>query len=163
MHKRDLKNVIHTKAMPSAGCHTNHHLVRWKLGLLFKTKPRKGSLPKKNFNLNKHQSTEVKADFQAGLQSKFENSDCPEDISSEILCDQLSFCRHLKRFWCLPPEQPRDSGTASEEEIIPPRSAVMSFEEGCLPSHQQHPPVQASRDAKWVVGQYRRELSNTQT
>ena len=31
----------------------------------------------------------MKADFQAGLQSKFENSVCPEDTSLEILWDQL--------------------------------------------------------------------------
>ena len=41
------------------------------------------------FNLNKLQSAEVKADFQADLQSKFENSDCPEDTSPETLWDQL--------------------------------------------------------------------------
>ena len=48
-------------------------------------------------------------------------------------------------------EQPRDSGTASEIDIIPPSppgSAIMSCEEGCLPSHLQHPPAQASRDPK---------------
>ena len=35
------------------------------------------------------QSAEVKANFQAGLPSKVENSDCPEDASSETLWDQL--------------------------------------------------------------------------
>ena len=31
----------------------------------------------------------MKTDFQAGLQSKFENSDCPKDTSIETLSDQL--------------------------------------------------------------------------
>ena len=40
----------------------------------------------------------------------------------------------------------------------------MSCEEGCLPSHLQHPPAQASRDSKWGVDPYCKEiLSNTQT
>ena len=43
----------------------------------------------RKFNLNKLQSAEVKADFQAGLQSKFENSYCPEDTSPETLWDKL--------------------------------------------------------------------------
>ena len=88
-HKCDLKDVIHTKVMPSTECHTNHRLVRCKLRLHFKPKPRKGGPPKKKFTLNKLQSAEVEADFQADLQSKFENSDCPEDPSPEILRDQL--------------------------------------------------------------------------
>ena len=99
-------------------------------------------LLKKKFNLNKLQSAEVKADFQAGLQSKFENSDCPED-STKKNKDWVQW------------EQPRDSGTACEEEIIspsPPGSAIMSCEDGCLPSHLQHPPAQNLRDPKWVSG-----------
>ena len=54
--KRGLKDVIHTKVMPSAECHTGHRLVRCKLRLHFKPKPRKG-VPrhKKKFNLNKLQ------------------------------------------------------------------------------------------------------------
>ena len=63
VHNRDLKDVIHTKVMPSAGCHTNHCLVHCKHGLHFKPKPRKGGPPKEMFNLNKLQSAEVKADF----------------------------------------------------------------------------------------------------
>ena len=89
MHKRDLKDVNHTKVMPSAECHTDHCLVRSKRKLHFKPKPRKGVPHKKKFNLNKLHSAEVKADFQVGLQSKFENSDSSEDTSPETLRDQL--------------------------------------------------------------------------
>ena len=83
MHKRDLKDIIHI----STEYRTNHCLVCCKLRLHFKTKPREGA-SKKKFNLNKLQSALVKADFQAGLQSKLENSDFPED-TSETLWDQL--------------------------------------------------------------------------
>ena len=89
MHKRDLKGVIHTKVIPGAECHTNHQRMRCKLRLHFNPKPRKGGPCKKKFNLNKLQSAEVKADLQAGLQSKIENSDYPEDTSPETLWDQL--------------------------------------------------------------------------
>ena len=88
-HKRDFKDVIHTKVMPSAECYNDHCLVCCKPRLHFKPKPRKGSPLKKKFNLNKLQSAEVKADFQAGLKSKFENSHCPGDTSPETLWDQL--------------------------------------------------------------------------
>ena len=58
VHERDLKDVIHTKVMPSAECHTNYHRVRCKLRLHFKPKPRKGGPSKKKVNLNKLQSAE---------------------------------------------------------------------------------------------------------
>ena len=89
VHKHDLKDVIHTKVLFSAECHTDHHLVRCKLRLHFKPKPRMGGPPKKKFNLSKLQSTDVKVNFQASLQSKFENSNCLEDTSPETLWDQL--------------------------------------------------------------------------
>ena len=88
VRQRDLRDVLHTRVMPSAECHTDHRLVRCKLRLHFKPKPRKGGPPKRKFKLNKLQSAEVKADFQAGLQSKLEN-DCPKDPSPETLWDQL--------------------------------------------------------------------------
>ncbi|XP_063588714.1 uncharacterized protein LOC134765849 [Penaeus indicus] len=65
--------------MPSAECRTDHLLVRCQLRMHFTPKPRKGGTPTKKFDLKKLQSAEVKADFQAGLQSKLEIDDCPED------------------------------------------------------------------------------------
>ena len=88
VHKRDLKYVIHTKVIPSAEFHTDHHLLRCKIRLHFKSKPRKGGILKKNFNLSKLQSAKGKADFQAGQQSKFKNI-CLKDTSPETLRDQL--------------------------------------------------------------------------
>ena len=53
--QRDLKDIRHTRVMPSAECHTDHRLVRCKLKLHFKPKPRKGGPPKKKFKLSKLQ------------------------------------------------------------------------------------------------------------
>ena len=46
--QRDLKDILHTRVMPSAECHTDHRLVRCKLTLHFKLKPRKGGPPRKS-------------------------------------------------------------------------------------------------------------------
>ena len=43
--QRDLKDILHTRVMPSAECHTDHRLVHCKLKLHFKPKPRKGGAP----------------------------------------------------------------------------------------------------------------------
>ena len=89
VHKRDFKGFIHTKVMPSAECHTNYCLVHSKLRLHLNPNQEREVPPKKKFNLNKLLSSGVKADFLAGLQSKLEKSDCPEDTSPETLWDQL--------------------------------------------------------------------------
>jgi hypothetical protein len=51
--------------MLSAECHIDHGLVRYKLTQHFKPKPKKRGLHMKKYKLNKLQSAEVKADFQA--------------------------------------------------------------------------------------------------
>ena len=85
VHKYDLNDVIHTKVMSRAEYHSNHGLVCCKLRQHFKSKPRKGDPTRKSSIW----TAEVKADFQAGLQFKPENSNCPEDPSPETLWDQL--------------------------------------------------------------------------
>jgi len=86
---RDLKDVLHTRVMPSAECHTDHRLVRCKLKLHFKPKQRKGGSPKKTFKLSKLQSAQVKIDFQADLQTKLGHDSCPKDVSPEELWIKL--------------------------------------------------------------------------
>ena len=51
VRQRDIQDVCHTRVMPSAECYTDHRLVRCKLRLLFKPKPRKGGPPKKKFKV----------------------------------------------------------------------------------------------------------------
>ena len=48
VHKWDLKDVLHTRVMPSAECHTDHRLVRCKLRLQFKPKQKKKAIPRRN-------------------------------------------------------------------------------------------------------------------
>lgn len=50
VRQRDLRDVLHTRVMPSADCHTDHRLVRCKLRLHFKPKPREGP-PRKSSSL----------------------------------------------------------------------------------------------------------------
>ena len=57
--------------------------------LHFKPKPRKVGPRKKKFKLYKLQTAEVKADFQAGIQSKLENVDCLKEPSSETIWNQV--------------------------------------------------------------------------
>ena len=47
-HQRDLKDILHTKVMPSAECHTDHRLVRCKLKLHFNSKEVLGFTTKRN-------------------------------------------------------------------------------------------------------------------
>ena len=51
VRKRDLRDVLHTRVMPSAECHTGHRLVRCKLRLQFKPKQKKKGNPKKKLNV----------------------------------------------------------------------------------------------------------------
>lgn len=54
VRQRDLKDVLHTRVMSSTECHTDHRLVRCKLRLHFKRKPRKGHPPpQENIQLSK--------------------------------------------------------------------------------------------------------------
>ena len=119
VHKPDLKDVIHTKVMPSAECQTDYLLVPCKLRLHFKPKPRKGVPPKKKFNFEKLQSAEVKADFQAGLQSKLKTATAQKTLllkHSKINWGVLS-CRNLKRFLGLPPRRTKTGSTRTTKRF----------------------------------------------
>jgi len=89
VRQRDFKDVLHTRVMPSAECHTDHRLVRCKLRLHFKPKPKKGGPPRRKLQVGRLQSAEVKADFQAGLESRLVDSSCPTDPSPETLWEHL--------------------------------------------------------------------------
>ena len=90
MCQGDLKDVHHTRVMPNAECYTDHRLVRCKVGLQFKPKPKKGGAPRKKLNVYSLQIAEVRTDFQGKLQSKLEDSNSPEDPSPE------EFWKHIK-------------------------------------------------------------------
>ena len=85
VRRRDIQDVCHTRVMPSAECNTDHRLVRCKLRLFFKPKPRKGGPPKKKFKVGSFQSAERTADLQAGLQLRLVDSSCQVDPPLETL------------------------------------------------------------------------------
>ena len=138
---------------------------------------RKPPPPTKKFNLNKLQSAEVKLTFMLAYCPSLKEW-LPKKHFSWNTLGSPEEC-HLADIWrgsrfydqeeqrLVRREQPRDSGTASEKEIIspsPPGSAIMFCEEGCLPSHLRHPPTQASRDPKISDGPIsQREFRNKQT
>ena len=97
VHKCDLKNIIYTKVMVSAECHTDHCLVCCKLRLDFKSNLKKGGPPKKKFSWNTLGSTE-------------------ECYSTDIWGDSGVY--HQEEQKMVQQEQPRDSGTTWKEEII---------------------------------------------
>ena len=60
----DLKDVLHTRVMPNAECHTDQHLVRCKLNLQFKPKPKNSGPRGKKLIVSDLRSAEVEAKFQ---------------------------------------------------------------------------------------------------
>lgn len=88
VRQRDLKDVLQTRVMPSAECHTDHRLIRCKLRMLFEPKPRRGGAPRKKFKVSSFQSAEVVAGFQDNLQSRLEDAH-NRDASPEAQWQQL--------------------------------------------------------------------------
>ena len=89
VRQRDLKDVLHTRVMPSAECHTDHRLVRCKLKLQFKPKLKKKGIPKKKLNIGSLCREEVNAKFQADLQQKLDESPCTDVPTPNILWENL--------------------------------------------------------------------------
>ena len=89
VRQKDQRDVLHTRVMPSAECHTDHRLVRCNLSLLIKPKPKRGGPPRKKLQVGSLKSAEVKADLQSNLQSKLEAADCPSDSCPETLWTRL--------------------------------------------------------------------------
>ncbi|XP_036370705.1 craniofacial development protein 2-like [Octopus sinensis] len=89
VRQRDLKDVLHTRVMPSAECHTDHRLVRCKLQLQFKPKPKKKGNPIKKLNVDSLCREEVKIKFQANLQQRLDESPCTDDTTPHTLWENL--------------------------------------------------------------------------
>ncbi|XP_069767753.1 craniofacial development protein 2-like isoform X4 [Narcine bancroftii] len=89
VRESDKRDVLHTRVMPSAECHTDHWLVRCKLNLHFKPKPRNSKAPRKRFNVGNLESDEARGNFQAILKAKLDDAIRLTDPSPETLWDQL--------------------------------------------------------------------------
>ena len=89
VHQRDLKDVLHTRVMPSTECHTDHRLVRCKLKLQFKAKRKKKGNPMKKFNVGSLCLEEVKTKFQADLKQKLDKFPHAVDPTPDTLWENL--------------------------------------------------------------------------
>ncbi|PFX18771.1 hypothetical protein AWC38_SpisGene16846 [Stylophora pistillata] len=89
VRRRDLKDVLHTRVLPSAECHTDHRLVRCKLKLQFKPKPKKIGIPVKKLNVSSLCREEVKAKFQADLKLKLDELPLAVDPTPDTLWENL--------------------------------------------------------------------------
>ena len=89
VRQRDRKDILHTRVMPSAECHTDHRLVRCKASFHFKPKSKKGGAPRKKFNVFHLQSDMIRADFQENLKHHLEDSSCSDDPSPDELWNHL--------------------------------------------------------------------------
>ncbi len=91
VRQRDLKDVFHTRVMPSAECHTDHRLVCCKITFHFKPKPRKDGAPRMKLKVCSLQSAAVRAVFQESLWSRLEEPICLADspLAPEVLWDHI--------------------------------------------------------------------------
>ena len=85
----DHKDIFHTGVMLSAECHTEPHLVYYKLSFHFKPKPRKDVALMKKLKVCSLKSTKVRADFLEDLQSRLEEYSFPTTSPSEDLWDHI--------------------------------------------------------------------------
>ena len=89
VRQRDQKDVLHTRVMPSAECQTDHRLVRCKLRLQFKPKPRINGGKTKTLNVGSLSREGVKTNLQAELARKLEQSPASDDSSPDIQWENL--------------------------------------------------------------------------
>ena len=85
VHQHDLKDVLHTRVMPSAECCSDHHLVRCKFKQRSKPKLKKAKM----FNIRNLRWKNVKVKFQADLELKLIISPCNGNPAPDTLCDNL--------------------------------------------------------------------------
>uniref|UniRef100_A0A0L8FII4 Endonuclease/exonuclease/phosphatase domain-containing protein n=1 Tax=Octopus bimaculoides TaxID=37653 RepID=A0A0L8FII4_OCTBM len=85
----DLKDVLHTRVMPSAECHTDHRLVCCKPKLQLKPKPKKKGNTVKKLSIGSLCQEEMKVKFQAELQKKLDESPRTDDTTTDILWENL--------------------------------------------------------------------------
>ena len=89
VRQRDIKDVLHTRVMRSAECHTDHRLVRCKLNFYFKPRSKQGHTIKRKFKIKNLLSEDIKANFQASLHSRLEEPNFPPDLPPEEMWNHM--------------------------------------------------------------------------
>ena len=88
VRKRDLKDVLHTRVMPSAECHTDHRLVRCKLLFHIKPQPKRGEPTRKKFEVSFFHYPHIQESFDKSLKEKLKQRNASVN-SPEQLWNQL--------------------------------------------------------------------------
>ena len=88
VRQRALNDVVHTRVMPSAECHTDHRLICCKLEFQFKPKPMIGCTPRKKLNVSSLQRVKVRVEFE-NIRSKLETSNYPSNSPPYLLRDHI--------------------------------------------------------------------------
>ena len=109
VRQRDVHDVLHTRVMPSAECHTDHRLVRSKVKLSLKIKTRRKTAPRRKLCVDSLQSTAVKREYQAKLRENLNSLREPSDpvsfwegLKTTILhtsADVLGFSKRKNQDW----------------------------------------------------------------
>lgn len=163
--QKDVRDVLHTRVMPSAECHTDHRLVRCKLKLHFKPKLRNGGAPRRKIKVHILQSAETRAKFQSSLQSNLESASRPTNSSPDMLWEQLktSIQQSSEEVLGYTSKKNRDWFDENDTEIknllAKKRSAYqahldqppLSQEEGSLPFCMQQLAAETSSDPRQMV------------
>ena len=89
VRQKDLKDVLHTRVMPSAECHTDHRLVRCKLKLKFKPKPKKKGNTTMKIRTSFLAFDEIKTKFDAGIQKRLDESPPTVNPTPDTLWENL--------------------------------------------------------------------------
>jgi exonuclease III len=89
VRQRDLKDVLHTRVMRSAECHTDHRLVRCKLNFYLKPRSKQGRTIKRKLQIKNLLSEDVKENFQTSLHSRLEKPNLPPDLPPEEMWNHI--------------------------------------------------------------------------
>ena len=119
VHKCDLKDIIHTKVMPSAECHTDHHLVRCKLRLHFKPKSRKGEPPPRKSSMWTNFSwLKWKLTFRQAYCPSLKTATTQKSLLKHSGINwRVPSCRHQKKFLDLQPKRTKTGSTSTTKRF----------------------------------------------
>ena len=165
VHKGDLKDFIHTKAMPSAECHTDHCLVRCKLKLQFKPKPKKREISARKSSIwTNFSQLKWKLTFKQAYSPSLKTVTAQKTLLKHAGINwRVPFCRHLKKFLGLPLRSTKTGSTRTTKKFRNWLSRYVLW--GVLPSVSfavsSITSFVRSKMSGWPITQ--RELSNNQT
>ena len=137
----DVKDILHTRVMRSADCNTDHRLVRCKVRLHLKPKPRRrpNTAPSKKFDVHKLQSSANREKYQEALERQLGlgDADAPMEKEPEQLWKTLknAVLVSCKEVLGSPLHKSKDWFDDNNEEI----SELLARKRSALQSHLADP------------------------